>query len=130
MREIKFRVKDFNNKWHITDGIYRKKYNGDKWFAEIYPTLDDDRVRIVVKRDTLGQYTGLKDKNGVEIYEGDIVKSKYWNGVISWVDKLDAIGWYVMEQDEYGDNPQAFDKDSAEELFEVIGNIHEGVRNE
>jgi len=55
MREIKFRA------W---DKDLHKMYN--KW--TVIP--DDDRSHILM------QYTGLKDKNGKEIYEGDIVKHK------------------------------------------------------
>lgn len=95
--------------------------------------------RYAVKDDTVGQFTGLVDKNGVKIFEGDVVRRKEsaFGLEDTGVAKYDCnLGAFVLEYESYGETLQStFDIEFSDEdgrytiegtySYEVIGNVHD-----
>ena len=73
MREIRFRGKEHTGDW-ITGG-YVQKNGAPHIMAHIVDRGVDEWRAIPVIPATVGQFTGLLDAKGVEIYEGDIVRA-------------------------------------------------------
>lgn len=131
MREIKFRAKmvDFDGWAHGHYVNYGYNYKPEAGHFIIRP---DKKYEIYPG--TLGQYTGLKDIDGIEIYEGDIVRMSgdYKPGVYTVIWDYYRSAWWLknikadtrkLEMDD--DYCQLLGNGWQNEHREVIGNIHE-----
>lgn len=114
MREILFRGKDVKENWHI--GLLAKSGNG--WYISNSAGIP---LACEVIPSTVGQYTGLTDKNGNKIFEGDIVQGA-WETIFAVYYDSDYLQFrakvkdnYTREIDYYGNSTQ----------IEVIGNIYD-----
>ena len=125
MRTIKFRAKDFDGVWHYGSLVY-----SDKIDAVIYFQTGKGSVKsmdwVYVNQETIGQFTGLKDENGNEIYEGDILK---WNNGRLYVVKFWRGMFYasVEECNEgiLGGFPLHRLTEYEDEKCEIVGNIYD-----
>jgi len=114
MREIKFRAWDKDNKRYLEEYDVVRYSDSTVGVHDSSPPFN--RYGVVI----LEQYTGLKDKNGVEIYEGDIVK----DNIFGLYTVFFSYGGFKLIGVNELSNQLAL-MDSHSNWYEVIGNIYE-----
>ena len=137
MREIEFRGKTDENIW-VFGNFVKTKEEYTKEISNAIINLDAehrccgeylDNGWNEIDINTLGQYTGLKDKNGTKIFEGDIVKSV---GIRLNGTETSMIGFVKWDKDScnyelYRETNSGFQTEALCGFgsYEVIGNIHD-----
>ena len=133
MPEILFRGKRVDNgEWVY--GTYGRHTSFDAMIID-RPYLDSngDLTALnfwTVNPETVGQFTGLTDKNGVKIFEGDIVREKYFNdfyiGKVVFNKKTAGFEvWHDIVVGAYGEKATRKENFATCGRLEVIGNVHD-----
>ncbi|EAE4400805.1 hypothetical protein C6R94_14820 [Listeria monocytogenes] len=119
MRAIEFRGQNINGHWaHGNLAIIKEKLDR----AEIGTYISNSAgapFAYQVRPETIGQYTGLKDKNGKKIFEGDICWEEYGEcyGVVKFEDAKFLYLWENIAENLW---------EVADDI-EICGNIHENL---
>ena len=125
MREILFRGKQVGNDQWVEGDLRHLETGG------VGIVTEQNLFAVVVHPETVGQYTGLKDKNGQRIFEGDILREQRFHFgdifyIIEWGES--SFGARLHRNGKTSDIVTAIDDSEygfSTDNLEIIGNIHD-----
>ena len=121
MREIKFRIWDINERKFVVNETDRLGYGDTKKCMSERVDFENNSVEINADESyILSEYTGLKDMDGKEIYEGDIIK--FLNGIfeVIWCNEKAS---FMLKNKEYKEFLNFIYENNNG--MEIVGNIYE-----
>lgn len=119
-REYLFRgIREDNGEWAYGDLITKPIHHE-------CVILSEGVIHYAVKHETVGQYTGFKDRKENPIFDGDIVRlADKYNYIVKWDEGRWVCDHTNEEWGRWGNLYRAFECDFLQKYFVIIGNIHQ-----
>ena len=115
MREILFRAKRPNGEWRVGNLLFYPDVNRAFMSSGDYKSIGGT---VEVDKKTIGQFTGLTDKNGKKIFEGDILEGLCGLHEVYFDEDFVCFNWKNIS----GKQKESFSGFADE--YEIIGNVH------